>query len=182
MKKTLIALGIIVGIGASVVGYSYLNDYLNEPSEEEQQEARKEIEKEFTTPESDLPEKHKRDLIEFYPDDMTEHVMRGIIHAMSHQKVKSEVKWSVHLITKQRLERLLEIAKMNKDEYERGQLYIDILSRWVEGDFSQAVEEHNEIWTILQGNVGKAYRLLTPVEQKEYLDYYFNFDDENTQE
>src|SRR5690606_38913373 len=123
MKKTLITLGITLGVVASVVGYSYLNDYLNEPSEEEQQEARKEIEVSFKMEEVDLPEEHKRDLIEFYPDDMTEHVMHGIIHAMSHSKVKAEEKWSVHLITKQRLERLLEIAKMNKDEYERGQLY-----------------------------------------------------------
>lgn len=176
MKKTLITLGIIVGVIALAVGFSYLNDYLNQPTEQEIEEAQKQIEKEFLTPESDIPEEHKLDLIEFFPDDMTEHVMRGVIHAMSHQKVKAEQKWSVHLITKQRVERLLEIAKMNQENktYERAQLYVEILSRWAEGDFSQAIEDHNSIWQLQNGNVGKAYALLSPVEEKQYLEQYFS--------
>ena len=178
MKKTLITLGIIVGVLALAVGIYYLN----QPTEQEIEEAREQIEKGFQTPEKDMPEGQKLDLIEFFPDGMLEFQLQEVIHAMSHQKVKADQKWGVHMITKERIERLLEIAEMNKEKYEWGQIYIDILSRWVEGDFSKAVEDHNAIWELQGGNVGIAYDLLSPVEEKAYLDYYFKNNDEDNEE
>ena len=182
MKKTLIILGIIVGVIALTVGIYHLDDYLKQPSDEEQREAQEQIEQAFKTPEKDMPEEHKLDLIEFFPDEMLEFQLQEVIHAMSHQKVKADKKWGVHMITKERTERLLEIAEMNEEKYEWGVLYVQILSRWVEGDFSTAVEDHNAIWELQDGNVGIAYELLTPVEEKAYLDYYFKNNDEDTQE
>src|SRR5690606_7630213 len=179
MKKTLIILGIIVGVIALAVGIYYLNDYLNQPTEQEMEEAREQIEKGFQTPEKDMPEEHQLDLIEYLPNEMLEFQLQDIIHAMSHQKVKADKKWDDYMIIKERIERLLEVAEMNEDKYEWGPIYVDILSRWIEGDFSKAVEDHNAIWELQDGNVGIAYGLLNPVEEKAYLDYYFNNIEDN---
>lgn len=178
MKKTLIALGITLGVIASVVGYSYLNDYLNQPSEEEIEEAKKEIEKEFLTPESKL------NLIEFFPDDMPEYRMQTAIHSLVHQKVATEdsKKWGVLQITQPRVKRLLEVAELNHGFYEHGDQYISILESWAVGDFSNAVEHHNFIWNIQSGNVGKAVRLLNAVEEQEFIELHFKNNDEDTQE
>ncbi|MFV8828220.1 DUF6241 domain-containing protein [Alkalihalobacterium sp. APHAB7] len=46
-------------------------------------------------------------------------------------------------------------------------------SRSTKGDFSQAVYDHNVIWEIQGGTVGKATRLLTEEEEREYIQMYF---------
>ncbi|MEK4130180.1 DUF6241 domain-containing protein [Solibacillus sp. FSL W8-0474] len=179
MKKTLITLAIIVGIIALAVGFSYLNDYLNQPTEQEIEDARKQIEKEFTTPENDLPEDER--VMQAWSEEMTEPAMQQLIHNLSHQKIKSSHKWGALQITQERVDRLLEIATNNKDIYTHAIVYMDILSSWSEGDFSQAVEEHNEIWTMQSGNVGKAYDLMSSVEEMEYIELHFKKNDEDTQ-
>lgn len=49
--------------------------------------------------------------------------------------------------------------------------YCQILDRWEKGDFSQAVEEYNDMWERAGGNTHwKAYRLTTVKEVKAYLE------------
>ncbi|PFA67352.1 hypothetical protein CN378_10930 [Bacillus sp. AFS015802] len=99
---------------------------------------------------------------------LREKVIQQYIHAMSHQKVKAEEKWSFYEITDERIEFLLSELKVNNYKYEP--TYEKILTRWKNGDFSEAVSDHNAIWRIQDGNVGIATDLLSSKEEKTYME------------
>jgi hypothetical protein len=48
---------------------------------------------------------------------MSEYAVQDAIHALSHQKVEAEEKWSHMRITPERIGRLIEVVEVNKDEY-----------------------------------------------------------------
>lgn len=45
---------------------------------------------------------------------------------------------------------------IEKVDYKDRDYMLEVLSRWENNDFSQAVEEHNYFWKKLGGTVGKA--------------------------
>ncbi|MEK5233156.1 DUF6241 domain-containing protein [Lysinibacillus sp. FSL K6-0232] len=113
-----------------------------------------------------------------YPDNLVESKVNETIHSMSHQKVEASVKWGHEQITQEKIDRLLAVCKMN--DYKFNELYIPILERWSKGDFSHAVEDHNAIWEMQGGedsrNSGRATRLMTPAEEKAYIENNLKFD------
>lgn len=105
--------------------------------------------------------------------DDKEKEFQQMLHAMTHSKVHAEVKWGLLEITDERIDEMLRTLDEENFVYE--DLYREILNQWKEGDFSNAVEHHNEIWKLQGGkNTGKATRLLTPEEEKELENLYFN--------
>lgn len=108
-----------------------------------------------------------------FPLDMSEEEIQYAIHHMSHQKVKADKKWGNLQITSERIERLIEVVQANEREYDHSSLYINILNRWKENDFSSAVSDHNKIWKLQGGNTGEAERLLSPKEEKKYIEKHY---------
>jgi hypothetical protein len=106
------------------------------------------------------------ELVSDFPNNMTEIEIQDTIHQMSHTKVYADEKWGSIEPTQGRIARLLEVVQENRDVYENSGLYLSILERWQENDFSNAVEDHNEIWNLQDGTIGKATRLLTEEEMK----------------
>ncbi|MBU6081555.1 MULTISPECIES: DUF6241 domain-containing protein [Allobacillus] len=100
--------------------------------------------------------------------ELNEAYYREYIHGMSHQKVKANKKWGFYLITQERIDWLLngldEISINNED------IYRDILTRWSNGDFSQADEDHNTIWRMQNGTVGEAYGVMSEEEEAAYIE------------
>ncbi|PFG04460.1 DUF6241 domain-containing protein [Bacillus sp. es.034] len=99
---------------------------------------------------------------------LSEDLMRQYIHAMSHQKVRAKEKWSFFKITDERIDYLLEQLKINK--YEDEYVYEDILTSWKEGDYSGVVGDHNTIWRLQDGNIGKATSPLNAEQEKKYIE------------
>ncbi|MGD7049691.1 hypothetical protein FZC83_16790 [Rossellomorea marisflavi] len=99
---------------------------------------------------------------------ISEKLMRQYIHAMSHQKVRAGEKWSFFEITDERIAFLLQ--QLDEKNYKNDEEYRDILTRWQKGDFSQAVGDHNTVWRLMGGNIGKAKGLLSSKQEKEYLE------------
>ncbi len=118
-------------------------------------------------------EKEDIPLDEKFPIDMRESSMQNYIHWMSHQKVSAKQKWGAMLVTEERVERLLEVALENEQNYQHSNVYIDILSRWQKGDFSKADLDHNAIWELQGGTIGKATGLLTEEEELAYIEKHF---------
>ncbi|WP_054707800.1 DUF6241 domain-containing protein [Bacillus sp. JCM 19041] len=108
------------------------------------------------------------DVLSLFPFEMDEYAMQESIHFMSHGLVYAEQKWGKIELTEERIDHLLQVAKENENSYGEGSLYITILERWNDGDFSQAVEDHNAIWRLWGGTVGEATKLLTPAEIEQY--------------
>lgn len=100
--------------------------------------------------------------------DLDEEDIQQYIHGMSHQKVKADEKWVHYTMTEERIQFLLEVVQ--NGDYEHKQLYLDILTRWSKGDFSQADKDHNAVWRLQGGSVGKATGVLTKEEEEAYLE------------
>ena len=169
-KSAIVIIAVLVIFGG-IFGYIKFSNQIDKPAPE----------KEKATVEHDgvaLEDKMvtKEELL--YPDNLIEHKVNEAIHSMSHQKVESKVKWGHTQITQAKVDRLLAVVKMN--DYKYKELYISILERWSKGDFSQAIDDHNSIWEMQGGdesrNSGKATRLLTDEEEKEYVEHNLTYD------
>jgi Family of unknown function (DUF6241) len=99
---------------------------------------------------------------------LSENLIQQYIHAMSHQKVKAKEKWSFFKITDERIDYLLWQLEINN--YKSEQTYKEILTSWKEGDFSGVVGDHNVIWRMQNGNIGKATGKLNANEEKKYME------------
>jgi len=98
---------------------------------------------------------------------MDEKQFQQILHEMTHQKVKADVKWGFTPMTEEQIDRMLRI--LENSDFEHEEFYRDALTAWKNGDFSNAVEVHNTIWKWQNGTIGKAYGLMTEEEEEEYL-------------
>lgn len=101
----------------------------------------------------------------------TEKAFRQTIHAMTHQKIVAEDKWSHVQITEKRISSLLDIAE--RSEYRDKEYYLTELKKWEQGNFENSVELHNHVWIKLGGTVGKAEKLMTEKQEKKYIEEHF---------
>ncbi|WP_421381973.1 DUF6241 domain-containing protein [Bacillus salacetis] len=97
-----------------------------------------------------------------------EDIMQQYIHALSHQKVEAEKKWSFYEITDDRILYLLN--ELDYGDYTYKETYREILNRWYQKDFSEADRDHNRIWSLLGGTVGKAEGVLSKKEEKQFIE------------
>lgn len=100
--------------------------------------------------------------------DLTDDEILKYIHGMSHQKVIAKEKWIHYEMTSERIQFLISVVKSGS--YENGELYLDILNRWAEGDFSRADKDHNAIWNVQGGTIGEATGVMSPEEEQQYLE------------
>ena len=99
---------------------------------------------------------------------LSESLIQQYIHAMSHQKVKAKEKWSYFKISDDRITFLLSQLEVNNYTHET--TYKEILTSWKNGDFSEAVSDHNTIWRMQEGTVGIATGLLSSKQEQEYIE------------
>lgn len=89
---------------------------------------------------------------------------------MTHQKVLSQEKQGFIKMTPENIEEVRRmIDESNSGTLQHKEQYLKILTRWYEGDFSQAVKEHNLLWEWENTSNGKAYELATPEQEEEYI-------------
>ncbi|MFC3041506.1 DUF6241 domain-containing protein [Virgibacillus xinjiangensis] len=100
--------------------------------------------------------------------ELTDDYYQEYIHGMSHQKVKASKKWGFYEIHPQRINWLLE--GMEKVALDHEDVYRRILLKWKEGDFSTADADHNAVWELQGGTVGKASGVMDPEEEQAYLE------------
>jgi Family of unknown function (DUF6241) len=120
-----------------------------------------------TTDKTDGPKSAKNPFEKNVKTPLNENLVQQYIHAMSHQKVQAEEKWSFFKITDERIEFLLSQLEVNK--YEHEDLYASILESWKEGDFSNAASQHNAVWKLQEGTIGEATGVLSPKAEEAFL-------------
>ncbi|MRG86767.1 DUF6241 domain-containing protein [Salinibacillus xinjiangensis] len=94
-----------------------------------------------------------------------------VLHEMVHQKVKAEKKWGqipMHPKTIEQVNKVIE-----QGNFERKTELLDMVEKWEDGNFSTADEDHNFLWSIKEGNVGKAYGILSLQEEIKYIHDHF---------
>ncbi|MDN3019749.1 DUF6241 domain-containing protein [Paenibacillus sp. BSR1-1] len=120
-----------------------------------------------------IQDKNSEEIAKDFPSNMSEDDIRDAIHLMSHQKVVADKKWGAIPLTKKRVNRLLEVVKENQANYKNTDIYYSILKRWAKGDFSRVDEDHNEIWDLQEGTVGKAKRIASSKEERDFIEENF---------
>lgn len=95
-----------------------------------------------------------------------------ILHNMTHQKVRSEEKWGFVQMTEVNLLAVKEVLKENPAFNQNIDL-LAIVTDWLNNDFSNIVAEHNLIWKMKDGSVGKAYGILSPSEEEALVKEQF---------
>ncbi len=123
-----------------------------------------------------IEEKRKIPVEIEFPFTMQEFDIQVAIHGMSHQKVKASDKWGFLPMTQDRIERLIEVVEENESSYENAKTYLNILNRWSNNDFSQSDLDHNLIWKMQNGTVGRATGILTYEEEKEFIKKHYKIE------
>lgn len=101
-------------------------------------------------------------------EELDDEYYQEYIHQMSHQKVVAEEKWGFYLITEERIKWLLE----GLDQVELGEsetTYKGILQRWENGDFSQVDQDHNLVWRLQGGTIGKATGIMSESAEEAFI-------------
>lgn len=93
------------------------------------------------------------------------------MHKMIHQKVDADDKWGAVQMTNDRLDVLISLVKDSKFP-NRGKL-LAMLSTWRSGDFSYAWKDHNALWEMQGGTVGRAKGNATEEEEKQFIEDHF---------
>jgi hypothetical protein len=103
----------------------------------------------------------------------TEKEFLEIFHKMTHQKVRSEEKWGFIQMSEVNLLAVKEVLQDNPD-FNKNIGMLTIVNNWLKNDFSGIVAEHNQIWKLREGTVGKAYGILSPAEEDELVKEQFS--------
>ncbi|NHC41711.1 hypothetical protein G6549_17300 [Bacillus sp. MM2020_1] len=109
-----------------------------------------------------------------FPISMSENSVQQAIHNMSHQKVVAKKKWGALPLTAERVKRLLKVVEANEKKYENADLYLKILRSWDKGNFDHVVINHNAIWSLQGGTVGKAVGAASPKEEIKFIQENFD--------
>lgn len=100
-------------------------------------------------------------------EGLMDYAYQEYIHGMSHQKVKASKKWGFYEIHPSRIQWLLD--GLDKVELDHENTYRDILKKWNNGDFSNVDDDHNAIWGLQNGTVGKATGILSAEAEQAYV-------------
>ncbi|WP_080844532.1 DUF6241 domain-containing protein [Cytobacillus gottheilii] len=122
----------------------------------------------------EIKETHAEPVEDEFPSDITEYAVQNAIHGMSHQKTRAEDKWGFIPLTAERVNRLKAVVEAN--EYEEKGLYLDILNRWANNDFSRVDHDHNAIWDLQGGTIGKATGILSVEEEKAFIEEHYDIE------
>lgn len=176
-KKVMITLSICIAMSLFIVSIIIYKDIKDESTSSETEQSEEETTETTNGPET-VPAVAKEDNEEVENlnpfgenvqlEDMTVIQTENYIHEMSHQKVVAEAKWGFYEITDERMDWLLEVVQQH--DFPNKKLYENILTKWKKGDFSNVVEDHNSVWSLLGGTIGKATGVLSAEEEKEYIE------------
>lgn len=163
MKLTKLGKVVFGTIGTMIVGGMILVG-CNDDNEKTKEKA------EDMQPEELVVETFKDDEVEV-PNyaDFSEHELAKEIHGMTHQKVKASEKWHYSQITEQKVNAVYdEIKNRNFEDPELKEILLQI-EPWLNGNFDNVVEVHNDVWNWQGGTIGKATGKLSPEEEKEFI-------------
>lgn len=122
----------------------------------------------------EVKEANKKPVEDEFPLTLKDYHIADAIHAMSHQKVKAEEKWSFLPLTAERVARLIDVVEHNKSDYPYSDIYLRILTRWSKNDFSQVDKDHNQVWKLQGGTIGRATGVLSYEEELTFIEKYYD--------
>lgn len=169
--KWILASVVVVAVCFGFLGY-ILFDMLNQKATPTTAQKVEDVEESAKTPEEVVSEEVVMSNNPFGSEQasLSEDDILNYMHGMSHQKVIADEKWLHYEMTDERI--LFLSNAVENGQYEHEEVMMDILTRWKKGDFSQADEDHNAIWSIQGGTIGKATGIMSEEQEQQYLERY----------
>ncbi|MEG2017168.1 MAG: DUF6241 domain-containing protein [Clostridium sp.] len=159
LKKILIWLIVIVIVlGAGLFGYTYYMNYKTgkfeaKKNQKEIENIVEDINEEKDSSEAEeKPEEKELKSSDYYPESK----VYDIMHRMSNTKIIAEDNkiWGELLIDSESLGSIK--ALVSEIDYPDRDYLLSVITKWENGDFSKADEDHNYFWAKLGGTIGKA--------------------------
>lgn len=155
LKKILIGcIILVIVLGAGLGGYNYYMNYKSGKFEAKKNQ--KEIEAMVNDINKDKAEESSETAelkpSEYYPEEK----VYDIMHRMSNTKIIAEDDkiWGELPVDKESLGDIK--ALVSEIDYRDRHYILSVITKWENGDFSAADDEHNYFWEKLGGTVGKA--------------------------
>ena len=96
------------------------------------------------------------------------------MHMMTHQKIIANDKWGAIPMTTQNIDSVHAIIELSNFSDKNNLL--KITTRWKAADFGSVDRDHNSIWRLQGGTIGKAQGIMTTEEERWFIVH--NFGDE----
>lgn len=101
------------------------------------------------------------------PDDASEQALLAMMHKMTHQKVIASEKWGLIRMNDDSIAKAKQILLDSDFNSKEGLL--DIIEKWENGQFDQVDEDHNYIWNLQGGSIGRATGILNEQQEQEFI-------------
>ena len=62
---------------------------------------------------------------------------------------------------------------LESTDYRNGSALMGIISKWEQGDFNTVSQDHNSLWSMQGGTIGKAYGTMTAEEERIFIENNF---------
>lgn len=167
MKKVLLSLLAIFSLGALVIGISWYFDKnkgdipITASSAEDISEGKSSQSRKVpgALPELDINSNSSEDDI------------LGNMHMMTHQKIIANDKWGAVLMSIENIETIYAI--LESSDFSKKKQLLKIITRWKNEDFSTVDHDHNTIWRLQGGTIGKAHGIMTAEEERWFIIHNF---------
>ena len=100
-------------------------------------------------------------------DESTQPEVLAVMHKMTHQKIVANDKWGSILMSKENIDTVHEVIE-SSNYPDRNDL-LKIITRWKNGDFSRVDADHNSIWTLQGGTIGRAQGIMSIEEERWFI-------------
>jgi hypothetical protein len=98
----------------------------------------------------------------------------AIMHHMTHQKVDAEDKWTNVKMTPERVTMVRQIIETRGQEWKHKSELLAMATKWETGNFSEIDKDHNFLWGLEGGNIGKAKGILSAADEQAFIAKTFN--------
>ena len=99
--------------------------------------------------------------------ESTEDEVIGVMHKMTHQKVRAERKIGAIPMVEDTINQVYDIV--SNSNFANKEKMLEIVGIWKKGWFHNIDSNHNFLWKQQEGSVGRAYGILSSAEEKEFI-------------
>ncbi|QUW22590.1 hypothetical protein JSQ81_03120 [Sporosarcina sp. Marseille-Q4063] len=90
-----------------------------------------------------------------------------VMHQMTHQKIQANEKWGATPMIQENIDIVYDIIEAN--DFPEKDTLLSIVTRWKDGNFNRVDKDHNAIWKLQGGTIGKAYGIMSEEEERWFV-------------
>lgn len=106
------------------------------------------------------------------PEDASEAAVMAMMHKMTHQKVIASEKWGIIQMNQESISKAKQLLLAS--DFNSKEELLEIISRWEKGQFDQVDNDHNFIWELQGGSIGRATGILSDEQDQQFIENNFS--------